>query len=62
MTLKRTDLEKMKALKIAEDLKGENRPDRFGKDSSGNSAKNAPKGLMGALLKQHTAAKADTKK
>jgi hypothetical protein len=52
MTMKRTDLEKHMERKLARDLAGEKGKDRFGKAASGDQAKPAPKGLMGALLKK----------
>ncbi|WP_374346986.1 hypothetical protein [Chitinimonas sp.] len=57
MTLKRTDLEKMAERKLARDLVGESAKARFGKASSADAPKPAPKGLMGALLKKQGALK-----
>ncbi|QNM98123.1 hypothetical protein [Chitinimonas koreensis] len=50
--MKRTDLEKLRGLKIAGKLAGERTPDRFGKASTGKQEDAKPKGLMGALLKK----------
>lgn len=52
MTMKKTDLEKLRGLRIADKQGKENKLDRFGKDSSGQQTSNAPKGLLGALLKK----------
>lgn len=50
--MKKTDLEKLRGLKINEKLAKTGVPDRFGKASSGQQDNPAPKGLIGALLKK----------
>ncbi|HEY9103959.1 hypothetical protein [Chitinimonas sp.] len=50
--MKKTDLEKLRGLKINEKLAKTEVPDRFGKASTGQTANTAPKGLIGALLKK----------
>ena len=52
MTMKRTDLEKLKALRLKGNLENEVTADRFGRDSSKADPSKQPKGLMGALLKK----------
>ena len=52
MTLKRTDLEKMKERKLTNARTKAATPERFGKDTSGDNGKRKPGGLMGALLKK----------
>jgi hypothetical protein len=48
MTMKRTDLEKMKERKITAQVEGPAVPDRFGPKVDKEAKK--PRGLMGALL------------
>lgn len=50
--MKKTDLEKLRGLKINEKLAKSSVPERFGKGSTGQQAASAPKGLLGALLKK----------
>ncbi|GAB3250501.1 hypothetical protein [Chitinimonas naiadis] len=50
--MKKTDLEKLRGLKINEKLAKSGVPDRFGKASTGQAANEQPKGLIGALLKK----------
>ncbi|WP_179958220.1 hypothetical protein [Chitinimonas arctica] len=53
--MKKTDLEKLRGLKINEKLAKSTVPDRFGKASTGLDADGQPvqpKGLMGALLRK----------
>ncbi|MGQ5523113.1 hypothetical protein ACUHMQ_07610 [Chitinimonas sp. PSY-7] len=50
--MKKTDLEKLRGLKINEKLAKTNIPDRFGKQSGGQQVAQQPKGLLGALLKK----------
>jgi len=52
MTMKRTELEKRKALKLRGQLENEVTADRFGRGSSKADPAKQPKGLMGALLKK----------
>jgi len=52
MTMKRTELEKRKALKLRGQLESEVAADRFGRDSSKADPSKQPKGLMGALLQK----------
>ncbi|WP_158229045.1 hypothetical protein [Chitinimonas sp. BJB300] len=50
--MKKTDLEKLRGLKINEKLAKSGNPERFGKHSGSQQTAPEPKGLLGALLKK----------